>query len=123
MLKCELVELPEVVVLKVHGEIDLWASTAFRRGLRRAADRQKPIFLDMKHLSYFDTAGANVIDEFMPPLSERDALVAIISPAPLLRKVLGLLGLDRRVPCFPSVRAALVGLRRPVSDPPKLEER
>ncbi|MBI2972690.1 MAG: STAS domain-containing protein [Armatimonadetes bacterium] len=111
MLKCELVELSEAVVLELHGEIDLGATMTFRRYLGIAASCQKPILLDMKHLQYIDSAGARVIEMFLPQAWDQAGPVAIISPAPMLRRGLQLLEVDRQVPLFGSVGSALAWLR------------
>ncbi|MEX0766212.1 MAG: STAS domain-containing protein [bacterium] len=111
MLKCELVELPEAVVLELHGEIDIGTTMTFRRYLGIAAGCQKPILLDMKHLQYFDSSGARVIEMFLPHAWDQAGPVAIISPAPIVRRGLQLLEVDRQVPLFGSVASALAWLR------------
>lgn len=111
MLKCEIVEHVEAVVIELHGELDLGAMLTFREYLGVAAKCQKPIFLDMKHLQYFDSSGARVIESFLPYAREHAGPIAIISPAPALRRGLKLMEIDQKVPLFGSVHAALAWVR------------
>ncbi|MGH2424958.1 MAG: STAS domain-containing protein, partial [bacterium] len=59
-------ELPEAVVVQLHGEVDLAAALTFRECLDEGAKHQKPILLDMLNLQYFDTSGVRVIEAFLP---------------------------------------------------------
>lgn len=113
MLKCAIVELPEAVVVQMHGEVDLAAALTFRECLDEGAKHQKPILLDMTNLQYFDTSGVRVIEAFLPYARERVGPVAIVSPAATIRRGLQLMGVDRQIPIVGSVEDALAWLRTP----------
>jgi len=117
VLKCAIVELPEAVVVQLHGEVDLAATLTFRECLDEAGQHQKPILLDMINLQYFDTSGVRVIEAFLPYAREHAGPVAIISPTATIRRGLHLMGVDRQIPILGSVDDALAWLRTPPTGP------
>ncbi|MGH2435483.1 MAG: STAS domain-containing protein [bacterium] len=117
MLKCAIVELPEAVVVQLHGEVDLAAALTFRECLDEAGQHQKPILLDMINLQYFDTSGVRVIEAFLPYAREHAGPVAIISPTATIRRGLQLMGVHQHIPIFGSVDDALAWLRTPQTGP------
>jgi anti-anti-sigma factor len=117
VLKCAIVELPEAVVVQLHGEVDLAAALTFRECLDEAAQHQKPILVDMINLQYFDTSGVRVIEAFLPYAREHAGPVAIISPTATIRRGLQLMGVHQQIPIFGSVDDALAWLRTPPTGP------
>lgn len=117
MLKCAIVELAEVVVVQLHGEVDLAAALTFRECLDEGAKHQKPVLLEMTHLQYFDTSGVRVIEAFLPYAREHAGPVAIISPRATIRRGLHLMGVDRQITILGSVDDALAWLRAPPTGP------
>jgi anti-anti-sigma factor len=111
VLKCAIVELPEAVVVQLHGEVDLAAALTFRECLDEATQHQKPILVDMINLQYFDTSGVRVIEAFLPYAREHAGPVAIISPTATIRRGLQLMGVHQQIPIIGSVDDALAWLR------------
>ena len=84
----------EADTLRLVGELDLSTVPELRRALEPELDEGGRIVLDCSDLTFIDSSGAMALIDATRVLGPRGRLV-VMSPRPLVRRVVGVLGLDR----------------------------
>lgn len=90
----EVVELPDVTVTRLWGEIDEALREDASDALSRALTRAVPVVVDAAGVTFIDSAGVAFLVQFCRIGREEGIAVTLRHPAPTVRDVIGLLGLD-----------------------------
>lgn len=64
ILYCALEELPDSLVLRVRGDVDLETAPEFARAVGEALARGKSTLIDLSAVTYFDGQGIRVLREY-----------------------------------------------------------
>lgn len=96
---CHVKKMDGAVCLVLSGELDLSNATAFRADASTTARLNGGIVFDLTRLRYLDSSGINV------PLDTQRRLPgenqgALIGPSSMVRRVLGVLNIERLVSVF-----------------------
>jgi anti-anti-sigma factor len=94
-------------VIAVEGDFDLGGSTAFRVARDKATEEEGPLVIDLSECSFIDSTGiACVIRTFERAERARRAFALVASDFHV-RRVLELVGVPERIPCFETMDEAL----------------
>jgi anti-anti-sigma factor len=108
----------ELAVVELSGEVDMANADRVRRELVAAVPHDcRAMVLDLRSVSYLDSAGIRMLFDVSEQLAERGATVAVSVPADAsMRRILAITRLDTLVPVRDSVdeaaEAALTGAVR-----------
>ncbi len=99
----------ELVTADVRGEIDAsnveWIGASLRAML---TNRSNALAVDLTRTSYLDSAGIALLFRLASDLRlHRQQLRLIVAGGSAIARMVALTGLDRTVPTFPSLEAAL----------------
>lgn len=100
-------------ILSLSGDLDLAAAPSFLGHLTRASQVSRHVILDLSGLGYMDSTGINALlkaHELFAMAGQRIALAAV--PA-TIRRILNIVAIEEVIPLFPTVDAAINGLRQP----------
>lgn len=82
-------------VIRVHGEVDLYASPQLRAAILKAVqDSSEGVHVDLSHVAYMDSSGVATLVEGLKAAGQAKTLFVILDPSPPVRKVLQLSKLD-----------------------------
>ncbi|HEX6450342.1 MAG TPA: anti-sigma factor antagonist [Trebonia sp.] len=99
-------------VAALSGELDITSAPALREELLRllspAASR---LIIDLSAAGYTDASGVAVLVGSARRARLLGGWLRLASPAPEVTRVLSVTGIDRHLPTFPTVQAALTGQR------------
>lgn len=90
----EVVELPDATLIRLWGEVDEALRGAASGALSRALTRSLPVVVDAGAVTFIDSAGIAFLVQFCRIGREEGIAVTLRHPAPPVRDVLGMLGLD-----------------------------
>lgn len=115
-----------VTVVPVHGEVDLATADRLRQRLLQMAhaSRCDCLVVDMSGLVFFDASGVRALVSVYKDLTRQGRHVVLAEPAPVARRVLDALVMDRVFEIYPMLEMALThtsGLRvngEPISTVP-----
>ena len=109
-----------VPVVVAPEEIDITNAAGLRAALlEAAAHRNGTLVVDMSRTQFCDSAGINVlVRAHKRAQAEGDEVLLVIAGSAVLR-ILAVTGIDRLIPTFPSLAAALAQTAA-VPDPPDL---
>ena len=81
-------------VVRLHGELDAFSAPSLRDDLRReVVARPAVVALDLSDLEFLGVAGLNVLLDMQQLADEAGtAMLLVGSPAPLVERLLGLVG-------------------------------
>ncbi|HCA88380.1 MAG TPA: anti-anti-sigma factor, partial [Streptomyces sp.] len=104
-----------VLVLEIHGELDILAASTPAGLLNRAEPPPGAtrVIADLRRLAFIDCAGFGVLDRLGGLLRERGGDFLLVVTDPFVRRLLCLTGLSRTLPVHSSVRAALAAAASP----------
>ena len=91
----------ETIVVCPEGELDLAAAGSLRTALEeavRTADRA--VQVDLAAVTFIDSTALAVLVDAWRQATERDVVLCVLRPAPNVRRVLHITGLDRLL-CSP----------------------
>ena len=112
-------------VVSFHGDIDLTTSDACSRAVDEALARSQRIVVDLADVRFMDAIGLNLLSRAVDRLGGSREGVIVRGPAPMVRKVLAISGIDKLVMVDetvsdrceePKVSASGVALVRLVAD-------
>jgi len=83
-----------IVVVRVSGEIDLAGAPAFRDVIDLAFERGSRLVVEMSDVDFINAAGVSVLVWAAARARELLGRFAVRRPSPIVRKVLGILGLE-----------------------------
>ncbi|HEX6523068.1 MAG TPA: STAS domain-containing protein [Streptosporangiaceae bacterium] len=89
---CEVVELPDEVLITVTGEVDLRLTDEFRRCLGDATRPGKPLFIDLTAVSFIDGRGYRAIRAAASWLPRPDVTVTVAAGSELAAAILQAIG-------------------------------
>jgi anti-sigma B factor antagonist len=99
----------DVPVASVEGEVD--ASNAAELGAELRAlvtNRSMGLVIDLGPTQYLDSAGINLLFSLGDELRAHQVVLRlVVDPASSVMRMLSLTGLDKAIPTFPTVAAAL----------------
>jgi anti-sigma B factor antagonist len=96
----------DTVVIWVHGDLDAFAAPDLKKQLFAALDSGfQRVVLEMSQCEFVDSTGLGVLVAALKHARGREVVLA--SPSPDLRRVLGIVGLDRLVPLCASRAEAI----------------
>jgi anti-anti-sigma factor len=103
----------QIVVARVHGEVDIGRVEGLRAELVAAIDNQDlALVVDLTATSYLDSAGINMLFELAEALGRRQIRLSVVVPEEgIVARVATLVSLESAVPVHRSADAALAALR------------
>ena len=93
-------------VVALPEEIDLLNATRVAEQLTSAVRRNPAVIIDMTATRFCDCAGARAIAQAHKRATGSGAELRLVVTAEPVRRVFGLLGIDRLLEAYPSVEAA-----------------
>ncbi len=82
--------------LRVTGELDISTAATLERAVARTLDGQGGAFyVDISALTFMDSTGAQTLLRLHRRLTELGRRLVVVSPTPLVRRVLEILGFDQ----------------------------
>ncbi len=100
-------ERAEAVVLSPSGEVDLGTAPALRSSLKAILEDGHNAIVDLGAITYIDSTGIKVVFDMHRLFLERGRRVVLAEPATVVRKVMEIVGLEKAVPVYASLDAAL----------------
>ena len=98
---------PDVSVIRVAGELDLYSLDPFQAVVAEAEDSQnRVIILDMRDLGFIDSSGLGVVIGIQGRCQKADRSLVII-PSPVIAHTLKVTGLHQVLRVAPSPEDAL----------------
>lgn len=96
-----------VVVGAVSGDIDLSTVAGLRDRLLELADAGEPLILDLDQVTFMDSAGLGALVAVARRAATHGTALHAVCSRPQTRKLLWMVGLDRRIPLSDTLDAAL----------------
>ncbi len=99
---------PAHVLVTLVGDCDDSTGRQFRDGLISVVSRgTRRLIVDLSGLGFLDSAGVHVLLSIKTVLSGRGGSLVLVSPQPIVARVLELMGADNVIPVADSVVEAL----------------
>lgn len=95
LLTCRIEEELGVAVLHVSGELDMATAPILDAELRRLADRQPHVIVELSDLAYCDMSGVRLFETYHNLYHERGRLLVVVAPAGMVRRVFELVELTK----------------------------
>lgn len=96
----------DLVVLTGRGEIDLYTAPILRQAMASHEDAARMV-LDLTAIGFCGVAGAHVLDEGARRAAAQRRRLSMVVATIAVKRLLQLTGLDRRIPTYPDLPAAL----------------
>ena len=106
----DLTRCGSILVVKVHGELDLSTSPVFRDKIETELARDENIrhlVLDLEDVSFIDSSGLGAVLGRFKSISQRGGKMAGVTVPPHLKKLFALSGLLKVMMICPTVEDAL----------------
>ena len=85
-----------ILILKIHGEIDVSNIAVFKETLLKGIEQKTPnILLDCEELKYIDSTGLGVLVSIYKKAKEMGGSIQIIHLKPYLQKIFLITDLDK----------------------------
>lgn len=94
-------------LVRALGDIDLVSRARFEEALFDAVDTDDPVVVDMRGVTFCDSAGLNAVVAAHRRALERGTHVSLIALPPRVRRVFRVTGIDKFVPIHDTLREAL----------------
>lgn len=111
MLTCTLREHDGAVCLAVDGELDLASVASFLGYLQRAGNGGRDVVVDLQKLRYIDSSGINALLRARERCARTGQRIALADVPARIRRILDIVAAAEVIPMFPTVDAALAGVR------------
>lgn len=108
-LECRTEHTATAVLLHVRGEVDLASVHVLDAALESALKMDQPVVVNLTEVSYIDSTGLLALVRCRERARRDGQRMALVVHSPTVRKLVEILQLDRIIPVFPSVDAALNG--------------
>ena len=106
-LKIAVTAGPAHTLVTVAGECDLNTGRQLRDVLTSEVSRGvRRLILDLSELTFMDSTGMQVLLSIRTVLTVRGGTLALVSPQPVVARILALTGADELIPIFDSLRDA-----------------
>lgn len=106
LLACSMEQLPEAVVVRPRGEVDLFTAPVLRRYLTDAAQRHGTVVIDLRGVGYLDASGVHVVEDF----AHGNTRILIVCMPPVQR-IIEITKLFEAIPVFPTLDRAMEYVR------------
>ena len=94
-LEIQTEDIPDGIIVRPTGEIDLSCAPLLRQRLGKIQESQPaPLVIDLSAVPYMDSSGVATLIEGLRAAVSNDAEFALIAPSPAVLKVLKLSRLD-----------------------------
>jgi len=103
-----------VAVIRLRGDIDLQAATDLEGSLSAALERRAHLLLDMTDAQLIDCACLGLLVRAQRTALRHHTVLALVAPAPLVRRTLQVTGLAGAFPVYTHRAEALADLSAPV---------
>ncbi|MFI5025225.1 MAG: STAS domain-containing protein [Solirubrobacterales bacterium] len=103
-------EHPDAVVVAVKGEFDLAATTEFRTARAQALGADGALIVDLGDCTFIDSTGIACVIRSFERADSAGREFALVASDFHVRRVLELVGVPDRIPCFTSLDKALASL-------------
>jgi anti-anti-sigma factor len=102
-----------VAVARLSGDVDISRAAAIRAELLRVlSNLDFGLVVDLRDVTYLDSAGVNVLFEVAERLASRQqALAAVVPETALIQRVLTLVNIESAVDTHPTVDGAVAAIR------------
>jgi anti-anti-sigma factor len=102
-----------IAVARLSGDVDISRAAAIRTELLRVlSNLDFGLVVDLRDVSYLDSAGVNILFEVSERLASRQqALVAVVPETALIQRVLTLVNIESAVDTHPTVDDAVSAIR------------
>jgi anti-anti-sigma factor len=102
-----------VAVARLSGDVDISRAAAIRAELLRVlSNLDFGLVVDLREVTYLDSAGVNVLFEVAERLASRQqALAAVVPETALIQRVLTLVNIESAVDTHPTVDGAVAAIR------------
>jgi anti-sigma B factor antagonist len=95
-------------VISIAGELDIATSPRVRELLSEAArDEDRPLVIDLTQCDFVDSTGLATLLHGAKPAQNGESNVALVSVGGEVRKLLELTAIDRTIPVYETLDAAL----------------
>ena len=106
---------PDVVVLELHGEASVSTGRTLSGFLEEVIDQgYRQLLIDMAEVTYLDSSALGALVGSYKKLTERGGTLLLVSPSPLVQRVLQISRLDRLFNVCDTEQQALSNLREAV---------
>jgi anti-sigma B factor antagonist len=110
---------PEIVTFPV--ELDISNSAHARSRLMEALEAHPPVIIaDLSRTEFCDTMGIRCLILASKRMAQEGTELRVVVPSPHIRRVMGILGIERVLPLYTDIAAALSGRQLSVSRPGSL---
>lgn len=106
------------VVVKATGIIDISTVSRLRERLFEQADAGRPLIVDLEQITFIDSAGLGALIGASRRAEEHGGSLHAVCARPHTRKLLGLTGVDRRIPLSSSLDGAVASITASRQDHP-----
>ena len=108
-LKISVTACPAHTLVTVAGECDLHTGLQLRDVLTSEVSRRvRRLILDLSGLAFMDSTGLQVLLSVRNVLIVRGGILALVSPQPVVARVLELTGADQIIPVYGTLRDAQI---------------
>ena len=104
-------ELGGAVCLILTGELDLASVATLQAHFKAIAQSEDHVIVDLSGLRYIDSTGAKTLLDAHRMLSRTGRRIALAAVQPMARRIIDVMGIEKAIPIFPTVEAALEYLR------------
>ncbi len=102
-----------VVLVAVHGELDLFTAPELREELRTRIDRGPArLVVDLSDCGFVDASGCHALLTASRRLAGHGGRLAIVNRSPAIARVFAVMGLDELFPVVATRADALLALRQ-----------
>jgi anti-sigma B factor antagonist len=111
--KCRTEERSEAVVLFPAGEVDLGTAPVLWSSLKAILEDGQNVIVSLRELTYIDSTGIKVILDIHRLFLTRGQRMVLAEPAPLVQRVMDIVGLKDTIPLYQSFESALQSFHAP----------
>jgi len=110
-LLCQRQDLDGAVCLALTGELDLASVSSLQAHLKAIAQLESNLVIDLSGLRYIDSTGAKAFLDTHRLFARTGRRIVLATVQPMTLRILEVMGLQKVIPVFPTVDAALANLR------------
>ncbi|HET7263596.1 MAG TPA: STAS domain-containing protein [bacterium] len=111
-LQCRRVDYDGAVCLVLSGELDLASIATLQAQFKAVAQREDDVVVDMGGLRYIDSSGAKVLLDAQRLLARSRRRIVMANVQPMARRIIDVMGIEKAIPIFSTVEAALEDLQK-----------
>jgi len=108
LLRFEREYVEGTVLFHFSGDIDISNMPLLWSNLKAACEDGDNVIVDLSGVTYVDSTGLKALLDCHDIFVGRGQRFAIAGPPTTLLKILNIVGLDKSIPIFPSIKAAII---------------